>query len=107
LGDAQGKRIDAVNNSLLTFQDADGQEVQEITDIIDSPAWEELITTIMQVRFWGRAGGEFDFTEGFNFTPIPSKHISLETQSILIREYDMQGIPYSHKGIRYAGHSVC
>jgi SPP1 gp7 family putative phage head morphogenesis protein len=95
LSDAQGKRIDAVNNSLLTFQDANKYEVPEIINIIDSPAWEKLITTIMQVKFWGRAGGEFDFTEGFNFTPIPPKHISLETQSILIREYDMQGIPYA------------
>ncbi|MEN6423289.1 MAG: phage head morphogenesis protein, partial [Smithella sp.] len=37
LADAVDKRIGAVTNSELTFQDADGQEVEEIVALIDSP----------------------------------------------------------------------
>lgn len=95
LSDALDKRISAVTNSELTFQDADGSEVEEICGLIDSPAWEEVLTGIMQARFWGRGGIEFDFTTGFGATPIPPKHIKIETQQILLNEYDDSGISYA------------
>jgi SPP1 gp7 family putative phage head morphogenesis protein len=95
LADAVDKRISAVTNSELIFQDVDGQEVPEINDLIDSPAFEELLTTIMHTRFWGRSAGEFDFSAGFAFVPIPHKHIKLETHSILINETDDTGIDYT------------
>lgn len=96
LGDAVDKRISAVTNSPITFQDANGQDVDEITELIDSPDFEELLTTIMNARFWGRAAGEFSFADGFfNFTPIPFKHIKLENQNILINETDDKGIDYA------------
>jgi len=94
LSDAVDKRISAVTNSELTFQDADGTEVPEISQLMDAPAWEELLTAIMQVRFWGRAGIEFDFSTGFDARPIPLKHINLERHQILLNEYDDSGIPY-------------
>lgn len=97
LSDAVDKRIGAVTNSPITFQDETGQEVPEIVDLIDSPDFEELLTTIMNARFWGRAAGEFNFTDGFfGFTPIPFKHIKVENQSILINETDDKGIDYSN-----------
>jgi len=97
LADAVDKRIGAVTNSPITFQDANGQEVQEIIDLIDSPDFEELLTTIMNARFWGRSAGEFSFADGFfNFNPIPFKHIKLENQNILINETDDKGIDYSN-----------
>lgn len=95
LADAVDKRISAVTNSPITFQDANGKDVPEITDLIDTPAFEELLTTIMQSRFWGRAAGEFTFAEEFGFTPLPFKHINLDNKSILINEYDEKGIDYS------------
>lgn len=94
LSDAVDKRIIAVTNSELAFQDADGSEVEEISTLMDSPAWEELLTAIMQVRFWGRGGIEFDFATGFDAKPIPPKHIKLETRQILLNEYDDSGISY-------------
>ena len=94
LSDAVDKRISAVTNSELTFQDIDGSEVEEISALMDSPAWEELLTAIMQVRFWGRAGIEFDFTNGFDAKPIPPKHIKLDTKQILLNEYDDSGVAY-------------
>lgn len=94
LADAVDKRVSAVTNSELTFHDANGQEVDVMTELMDSPAFEELLTTIMQARFWGRAAGEFDFSAGFNFSQIPYKHIKLENHNILINEYDDSGIDY-------------
>ena len=95
LFDAADKRIGAVTNSPLTFQDARGKDIQEITDLIDTMDFEELLKTVMWKQFWGRSGGEFDFSNGFNFNPIPFKHINLDNKMILIDEYDTEGIDYS------------
>ena len=94
LGDAISKRIDAITNSPLTFQDINGEEVPEIIDLIDSPGWEDLLTEIMQSRFWGRAGLELNFVNGLNVWPIPRKHIDLTNKQILINETDSTGISY-------------
>ncbi len=94
LSDAVEKRILAITNSPITFQDASGEEVDVITDLIDTPDFEELLKTIMNRLMWGRSGGEFNFTDGFRFEPIPAKHISLENKSILINAWDAGGIPY-------------
>jgi uncharacterized protein DUF935 len=94
LSDAVDKRILAVTNSAITFQDTNGEEVPDMLDLIDTPAFEELLKTIMQSIFWGRAGGEFSFADSFNFEPIPAKHISLENKSILLNTHDTTGISY-------------
>ena len=94
LSDAVEKRIAAITNSELAFTNLKGEKVQEMIDLIDTLAFEELLTCIMQTRFWGRSAGEFDFTNGFGFNPIPFKNISLETKSILLNEADQSGISY-------------
>lgn len=94
LSDAMDKRTMAVTNSEITFQDSNDQIVPEITEMIDTPAFEELLKTIMQSLFWGRSAGEFSFQGAFDFHPIPAKHVSLENKSILLNSYDTSGIPY-------------
>jgi len=95
LSDAVEKRVQAVTNSAVTFQDADGAEVPEMAAIIDTEAFEELEKTILETLFWGRSGGEFAFSEtGFTFTAINPKHIKPENKNILITEGDETGIPY-------------
>lgn len=95
LADAVSKRIDAVLNSELTFLDKDGKEVEEITAIMDTPDWEELLRQIMNERIYGRSAVEMLCTPGeFRIVPIPPKHISLRTKSILINDTDDKGIPY-------------
>lgn len=94
LADAMDKRISAVTNSELTFQNAKGESVPEIMDLIDSMDMEELLTQIMHVRFWGRAAVEFDFTTRFRVYEIPKKHIDLKGRQILLNEYDTKGVPY-------------
>ena len=95
LSDAVQKRIDAVTNSELTFQDASGMEVREISELIDSVAWETLLTEIVKCKMYGRSGVELTFgPEGMSAFAIPAKHIDLRGRSILIRENDLSGIPY-------------
>lgn len=94
LSDAIGKRIEAVTISELIFQNSAGEEVPEIKELIDTLAWEELLTQIMNVKFWGRSGCEFDFSNDFSVEPIPKKHINLDNKTILLNESDEKGVPY-------------
>lgn len=95
LSDAIEKRVHAVTNSAVTFQDTNGMEVPEMITMIDSEAFEELLKTIIDSVFWGRSGGEFAFSEtGFTFTPIPPKHIRPENKVIILQDTDDTGIPY-------------
>lgn len=95
LSDAASKRIDAVTNSEITFQNAHGEEVEAITDLMDTTDFETLLTQIMHTRFWGRAGVEFDFSQGFNVHEIPKKHIDLDNGQILLEATSDTGIPYA------------
>jgi len=94
LYNAWNKRIEAVTNAELIFQDKDGETVSEIVDIMETLDWENQLKSFMKPIAYGRGGGEYDFSQGFRFTDIPVKHISLETQSILINDTDPSGISY-------------
>lgn len=95
LYDAVDKRINAVTNANLIFTDADGNEVEEISDMIDSEEFEELVRGIMMSRMMGRSGVEVEFIEGkLVVKTIPQKHIHLENKLILIDPTDEKGIPY-------------
>lgn len=94
LFDAVQKRIDAVINSELTFQNAAGEEVEEVSTLMDTLAWEELLTAIIKTKIYGRAGVEMSFTDGFSVTEIPPKHINLNNKTILIHDSDEFGISY-------------
>lgn len=95
LSDSVDKRISAVTNSEITFQNAKGEEVDEIADLIDTLDFEEVLTQIMHVRFWGRSAIEFDFTNGFKATELPKKHIDLDREMILLEPGGDTGIPYT------------
>ncbi|HHT23160.1 MAG TPA: DUF935 family protein [Bacteroidales bacterium] len=95
LADAVDKRKDAIANAELTFQNANGEDVPEITDLIDTLEFEEMLRLLMDVRFWGRTGIEFNFSDGkLSVYEIPKKHINLYNQTILINDTDEVGISY-------------
>lgn len=94
LSDAVSKRIDAVLNSELSFQDKDGQSVEEIELLMDTPGWETLLSSIMNQRMCGRSAVEIDCSDGFDVHAIPAKHIDLRNKTILINDSDEKGIPY-------------
>lgn len=94
LSDAVSKRMEALCNSELTFVDQTGKSVQEIADLMDTLAWEDLLKAILSTIFYGRSAVEMSFNAGFHVDQFPAKHVSLETQSILLNDYDESGIPY-------------
>ena len=53
LSDAVQKRIDAVTNSSLLSKNAAGEEVEEIADLMDTTAWEDLLTEILKRKYTG------------------------------------------------------
>lgn len=93
LGRAIEKRIEAITNAELLFI-RDGKPVPEMDTIIDSPVMEELLTEIMNARFWGISVIELipgDTIEVFN---IPREHIRVDLKQIMINPGDESGIPY-------------
>lgn len=94
LSDAIEKRIDAVTDCDLSFT-INNKSVDVITELMDTPEFEELLKEIMYSRFWGVSVVEFNFLDGLSFTSIPRKHIRTKTKEIAIREEDEHGILYT------------
>lgn len=93
LSSAIEKRIFAITNSELRFM-RDEKPVPEMDDLIDSPVMEEILTEIMNARFWGKTVLELDFVEGFRAYNIPRTHLRPELGLITINPGDDHGIPY-------------
>ena len=49
----KGKRIDACTTATWKFVDKAGKPIDEINDIIDSAGFDDVITEIMESKFWG------------------------------------------------------
>lgn len=94
LSDAIEKRVDAVINSELTFQDKSGMEVEAMTGLIDTSDFETLLREIIKAKFYGRAGVAMDFNDGFHVFPIVPKYIDLTNKTILKQDTDETGYPY-------------
>lgn len=94
LADAIDKRIDAVTDADLPFT-IGGKRVGAIDDLMDTPEFEALLREIMLSRFWGVSLVECLFVDGFEFKPIPRKHIRTKAKEVAIREEDEHGIPYA------------
>ncbi|MDR2764736.1 MAG: DUF935 family protein [Tannerella sp.] len=94
LWDAYNKRLMAVTNSELIFRNEKGEQVPEMADLMDTEAFEDLLTGIMKSRFWGRSGVELDFADGLVVNELPVKHINLEKKIILLNETDDTGISF-------------
>ena len=96
LSDAMQKRIDAVCNSELSFTNADGEEVEDITNLIDTLGFEDMLREILKQRFYGRSGFEMEFPVegGLIVHAIPAKHINLAGKCILINDMDEKGVEY-------------
>lgn len=98
LSDAIEKRIEAVLNAGLIFINSRGEEVAEITEMFNSTAGEVLVRAIMSQRFFGRAGVELSFANGFTCEEIKPKYIDLQHQAILLNDV-------GDKSVSYAGNS--
>lgn len=93
LSSAIEKRIMAITNADLAFSRNDTNE-PEIDTLMDTPEFEEILTEIMNAKFWGKTILELDFTDGLRAFNIPRKHIRADLGLIVKNESDESGIPY-------------
>lgn len=83
------KRINNVLNKKIKFIDAKGQVNEDITKLMASKLGRDLITQILESKFWGISGVEFSVGDKFHFEPIPRKHIKPEKGLITRSQYDI------------------
>lgn len=91
---AWNKRIEAITNAELVFQLGDNESSDDVDVLMETLAWEVVLTAIMQYKGYGRFGVECDFSMGFDAHIIPPKHINLTNHSILINDSDDKGVDY-------------
>lgn len=95
LADAIEKRTNAVLNAGVTFVNTKGEEIEDITDMLNSSAGETLLRTILAQRFYGRAGAEVSFVNGFQCETIKPKYIDLQHQAILLNDIGDRSVSYA------------
>lgn len=95
LADAIDKRTEAVLSAGVTFVDARGKEIGEITDIINSSAGETMLRSILAQRFYGRSGFEISFADGFTCQPFKPKYIDLQHKAILLNDVGDKSVSYA------------
>jgi len=91
LWDAVERRIRAVTSSDLTFQLADGTEVQEIIDLIDTDDFEYLLHEILMAIFQRVSLIQLDFSDGLQVFSVPRKHIRPLTKTVAVMQNDIDG----------------
>lgn len=97
LYEAMDKRIRAITNANLIFQDNSGKENKEIWEqLIDTTEFENLLREIMLSKFYGKSIVELDFSEGFKITSIDRRHLDTEKKQILLEISDTDGISYEN-----------
>jgi SPP1 gp7 family putative phage head morphogenesis protein len=93
LSNAIDKRINAITNADLVFM-TDEQINTEMDDLIDSPVMEDILTEIMNSKFWGKTVMELDFIDGLQAYNIPRQHIRPEKGIVTVNPGDELGYPY-------------
>jgi hypothetical protein len=88
------KRIDAILNKKLRYDDASGKCVDDMDDLIQSLEFRHVVKTIMETEFWGRSGLEFVPGPKIQIEDIPRKHIKLEAGVISKDQWSNEGTPY-------------
>jgi hypothetical protein len=103
LSNAVERRVNAIANAEITFQ-KDGDSVEEIDDLIDTPEFEELVKEIILHKAWGKSVIEVSFSPKFDVFSFPRKHIKIakldkplqeRKKYIVSKESDLTGYEYS------------
>ena len=90
-----GKRIDAVINKNLFFEDKSGKRVEELDDLFEKQLFRDLMTKILETPLWGITGFEFIPGQDFSWIEIPRKHIRPHIKTIALDQNGQEGIKYS------------
>lgn len=102
LSNAVERRVNAIANAEITFQ-IDGESVEEMDDLIDTPEFEELVKEIILHKAWGKSVIEVSFSPEFSVFSFPRKHIKItkldkplqeRKKFIVSKESDLTGYEY-------------
>lgn len=94
LSGIMAKRVESVLNKAIHFENAKGQRVEEMDNLISSLAFRNLKKEILHTNFWGISGIEFIPGESFQFKKIPRKHIKPKWGVISYEQNGTEGIEY-------------
>lgn len=87
------KRIASIINKDVCFK-KDGEEVEEMEVVTESPEFRKLLRELMLQKFWGISGMEFLPGPKLEFNCIPRKHIKPEKGIIVRQQEDQTGSDY-------------
>lgn len=76
MADAVDKLTGAVTNAEIMFQ-KDGQSVEDIDDLIDTPEFERMLEEIALKFAWGKSVFETSFSPQFSIFPFPRKNVRI------------------------------
>jgi hypothetical protein len=88
------KRVDAVLNKTLIYQTKEGKKVDEMDIVIESSAFREVESHLMNSILWGRKGMEFIPGTELDVREIPVKHIKPHIKKITKEQSGEEGWPY-------------
>jgi SPP1 gp7 family putative phage head morphogenesis protein len=84
-----------VTNSTIKFM-KDGEEVEAVRDLIESPMFYNLLADLVDTRFWGFTVCEFYLKDGkLEYYMCPRKHIKPESNIITVEPWDTTGIDFT------------
>lgn len=92
------KRIDAVTRAQWMFTDKDGNPIEEINQLLDCVGFDDLLTEILNSKFWGYSMVEPTFfindnnQNEFSLYSVPKKHMRPEIGVITKEELNDDGI---------------
>ncbi len=89
------KRMDAVLNKEMSFVMND-KEVEGMEDFLHSGVFRDIVTKILETKFWGISGMEFIPGETIEFEAVPRKHIKPEKGIIVLDQSSYEGIEYKN-----------
>lgn len=92
---AVDKRIEAITNAELLFTDANGQPVDAVNAVIDTPEFERLLREIMLAKAWGVSVIDILSAIPFDCFSVPRRNINTAKKLILPDELSDTGLDYS------------
>jgi phage gp29-like protein len=96
-----GKRQDNITNRRLVFYNNDGSENEDITNLMDTEAAEDMIKDLLDSRFHGHTLLWFNSItkEKIDYKVIDRAHVRPSTKEVLNMPYDMHGVKYNEKPV--------
>lgn len=89
-----GKRIDAVLNKPIYFENSAGKRVEEMDAFCGSRVFRDILRSIMQAPLWGLSGLEFETGKEVKIKHIPRKHIKPDLGIVALNQSGREGFNY-------------